>query len=176
MTDVKLKRSEFLHAAKIGVTRQVENKINGRENLHGAGRGDEWRHHILGAVGEMAVAKYLGVYWNGNLGNLGAADVGSLEVRSRSETWHDLILHKPEEGDSPDALFINSIVSEDLFPSVRLDGWIRAEHGQKDKYWSDPAGGRPAYFVPSGDLHPMGEIWSQPEFESFPSLAANAHA
>jgi hypothetical protein len=176
MTEVRLKRSEFLYAAKIGVTRHVEDKINGRKNQNGAGRGDEWRHDTVGALGEMAVAKYLGIYWNGNLGDLGAADVGSLEVRACSEVGYRLILHEPEEGDDPDALFIHAVVSEDLFPQIRLGGWIRAENGQREKYWSDPAGGRPAYFVPSGDLHPMDKIWSEPEFVSFPSLAANAHA
>lgn len=163
MAEVTLKREEFLYAGKIGITRHVDDKIAGRKNKHGAGRGDEWGHDTIGSLGELAAAKYLGIYWNGNLGRLGAADVGNLEVRSCGEEGHSLILHKAQEGDNPGSIFIQAVVSEHLFPEVKLEGWIRARNGQKEKYWEDPVGGRPAYFVPSDLLNPMAEIWSQPE-------------
>jgi hypothetical protein len=36
-------------------------------------------------------------------------------------------------------------------------GFLKAVEGKIDKYWSDPAGGRPAFFVPYDDMRPFEE-------------------
>jgi hypothetical protein len=101
---------------------------------------------IEGAAGEMAVAKLANIYWNGNMGNLKAADVGRLQVRTRSRDYYDLILHPTDPDDSAFILVVGKA------PRFRIVGWIVARDGKLQKWWKDPAGNRPAFFVPQSEL------------------------
>ena len=98
------------------------------------------------------MAKYLGVYWQGNIGNLRADDVGEFQVRTCQKDHHCLILHKKD----PDNRIFISV--KDSCPKFILRGWIRGVDGKQEKFWKDPKGDRPAYFVPVASLQPMESL------------------
>ena len=59
MKQIKLSEAEIMYAAGVGVARQVENLEIGRIPAYGAGNMNNWQIHLEGALGEMALAKYL---------------------------------------------------------------------------------------------------------------------
>jgi hypothetical protein len=138
-------------AASMGVLRQVENLTKGRAPAFGAGRKNDWQLHIEGCMGEFAAAKALNCFPYG-LTLFRGSDLGSIEVRTRSEDWHDLILH-PEDKDGAKYLLVcglNGLYS--------VKGFIHGRDGKREEYWKDPAGGRAAFFVPQAELHDYREM------------------
>jgi hypothetical protein len=135
-----------MQAAQVGVMRQVQNLKRGRADAYGASTSMGWQYHIEGAMGEMAVAKAFNLYWNGNLGNLSAGDVGDIQVRTSSRTNGDLIMH-PRDRDKDRFILVTGGNGD-----YNLRGWVLGSEGKLQEYWRDPAGGRPAYFVPQGKL------------------------
>lgn len=150
--EVTLTWPEVMLGATVGIMRQVKNLKDGRQDRYGASVEDGWTLHIEGACGEQAVAKHLGMYWSGNLGNLKAADVGSLQVRTRSRHNYDLLLHRTDADESAWVLVTGAA------PRFSLRGWCFGREGKDEKFWKDPAGGRPAFFVPQSVLRPMSEL------------------
>lgn len=146
---VVLAPSEMMQAALVAVMRQVTNIRDGRRHAHGLR--DEltgWGAHIEGACGEYAVAKALGVFWNGALGDLRADDVGQLQVRATPRADGCLLLH---DTDPDDRAFV--LVTGALGEYV-VRGWVSAADGKQRRYWRDTTG-RPCYFVPQSALRPM---------------------
>lgn len=152
--EITLAPSEVLQGALGGAMRYVQNLRKQRRDKHGAEHESGWDTHINGALGEVAVAKWLGRYWDGMgaLGDLHAGDVRGVQVRWRSKAWYDLILHVDDEDDLPFVL-----VTGDA-PKFRLHGWLLGHEGKRPCFWADPAGGRPAFFVPKADLRPMAAL------------------
>src|SRR4051812_12394112 len=56
---------------------------------------DEW----MGAIGEMAVSKFLNRYWAGM--SFGTVDASVADVRTVSQATHRLILHPEDRDDVP---------------------------------------------------------------------------
>lgn len=147
MIRIELTSSEIMLAAQAGVMRQVENlKRREGQNTHGYDERNPWQIHIEGCCGEMAVAKYLGLYWKGK-GQRGEADVADMDVRTRPFHDADLILHK---SDPSSRIFWHVTGVNGIY---MIHGWIIAHEGQEEAFWSDKYNnGRPAYFVPNIDL------------------------
>jgi hypothetical protein len=142
-------------ACQAGVMRRVGDIKDGKamNPTYGVGQDDAWTCDIEGAAGEMAVAKWMRTYWNGNIGNLKADDVGPFQVRTTAHPRGRLCLHKR---DNPDKTFIHV---RGVAPSFELVGWIVAREGMLEDYWKDPTGReRWAYFVPNAALRPMEEL------------------
>ncbi len=146
MITVTLTPWEIMLAASAGVMRQVENIKNKKPPMHGLEEGSDWQYHIEGCLGEYALAKHKKILWNGK-GVIGQTDVGKFEVRTRSKQNFDLILH-PSDADESEYWLLCG-----LNGAYEIKGWIRGRDGKKDEYWSDPAGGRPAFFIPQGKLN-----------------------
>lgn len=142
MNSVTLTASELTTAAMIGVRRQVQNLVRGRQDAHGRGPEDGWTPHIEGACGEMAVAKWMGLYWSGNMGELAADDVGGLQVRTASAVDSRLIVHP---SDPDDRVFV---LVTGRAPNFVLQGWLMGRDAKDPAFWVDPGTGRPAFFVP----------------------------
>lgn len=149
---IRLTPAELKLAAQMGCMRQISNLYKDRRDAYGCPLTIGWQVHIEGCAGELAVAKHLNLFWNGNFENLNADDVGRFQVRTADSHNRRLILH---DKDQDDRIFI---LVTGMSPSFLIQGWIRAADGKQSRYWTDPAGGRPAYFVPKGDLNPMSEI------------------
>lgn len=152
MIIVTLTAPEIMQAGLVGLMRQCQNIKMGREHAHGFDGANEWQVHIEGACGELAVAKHLGKFWCGNIGDLKADDVGPLQVRTAAQDHYRLILHESDPDDK------NFVLVTGRCPAYRLRGWIRCVDGKLSKYWEDPATGRPAFFVPTRSLSPMNEL------------------
>ena len=145
MTQVILDWAEMILAAQAGVLRQVENIKKGVKPAYGAGNEKDWQYGIEGAMGEFALAKYLGVFWHGK-GKMWGNDVGVYQVRTSSRLDGDLILH-PKDDDEKTYWLVTG-----LNGNYWIRGYIKAIDGKKDHWWRDPAGGRPAFFVPQSEL------------------------
>jgi len=149
---VKLNASEMMQAALIGVMRNVTNLRQGRVDAFGAESDRGWEYHIQGACGEYAVAKLLNAFYNGALGNLGADDVGNFQVRTRSKAHYELIIH-PKDPDDRKFVLVTGCA-----PLFNVVGWIVGRDGKREEFWKDPAGSRPAFFVPHSALRPIDEL------------------
>jgi hypothetical protein len=143
---ISLSPSEILQASMMGVMRQVQNLKARRNDAYGAQTQNGWQMHVEGALGEMALAKYLDVYLGGT-GTLRAADVGDCDVRTTSGPNNRLILHPND----PDDRVFWLLTGQNGKYTVR--GNILGAEGKKQQFWKDPAGGRPAYFVPQSELN-----------------------
>lgn len=146
MGEIILDPSEMLLAAQCGIMRQVENCKKERKGFYGAGNHNDWQLHIEGCLGEFALSKFLGIFWNGK-GSLRAPDVGQVDVRTRSKDSYELILH-PNDLDDRQFWLLTGFNGH-----YKVRGWIHGWEGKKPEYWKDPAGGRPAFFVPHHALH-----------------------
>lgn len=137
------------HAAMVGFIRQVQNVSRGLKDGYGF-RGDGWGAHINGALGEAAVACYLDRFWA--IGTMRGTDVNEYQVRTRLRDDYDLILH-PKDPDEQ----IYFLVTANP-PDFTIRGWIVGCDGKQQQWWRDPAGGRPAYFVPQSKLRSLADF------------------
>jgi hypothetical protein len=111
--------------------------------------------NTLGAIGEMALAKHLNVFWCGNVGDLEAIDVnGSYNVRCRSQHWHDLPVKQQDKEEF--ALVLATREVKSLI--VRLHGWIYPAEGKRRDLWKELKPGQGNFLVPQTMLHPMEEL------------------
>ena len=146
MTEVSLSYAEILQGAMVGVMRQIQNLKAGRTHAHRAAPDKGWQMHLEGALGEMALAKHLDVYVGGT-GVLRGPDVGDCDVRTTAGADNRLILHP----DDPDDRVFWLLTGSNGRYEVR--GNILGAEGKQQKWWKDPVDGRPAYFVPQGELN-----------------------
>lgn len=150
MGGITLTSGEIRQGALVGVMRQVENFEKGRRDAFGAERDRGWQYAIEGALGEMAFAKWLNVYWHG-AHTFRADDVtGRWEVRTRSKHSYDLIVH-PEDPDWKRVVLLTG-----LNGTYYVRGEILAGDAKRPEWWKDPTEkNRYAYFVPRCMLTPV---------------------
>lgn len=145
-------------ALREAARRQAENERNGLQGRNGgeATGAKALKLHELGALGEAAVAEYLGLsdgLFCESAPVRGRADLPrNIEVKTRSRHWHDLIIQGDEE---PSKLVVLVTIQGGR---ILMHGWCRAGAVMREEYWSDPAGGRPAYFVPKHALLPPSKL------------------
>ena len=108
--------------------------------------------HLLGAAGEMAVASYLGMkheLYKEVEAKKGSDDLPGIDVKTRSKASYDLIVQKNED---PEKKFVLVTIENQ---QTLLHGWCYGRQAMDERYWADPARGRPAFFMPKENLHPM---------------------
>lgn len=151
---VTLTWSEVMQAAQVGVMRRVTDLRDKRKGAYGISpEANVWDIDVESSCGEMAAAKALNVFWSGAHGQLRARDIGGrYEVRTRTKATYDLILHPDDPDDAPFVLVLGRC------PTYDVAGWIHARDGKQACYWKDPAGGRPAFFVPRSALKPLADL------------------
>ena len=154
--------SEVLHAATWGCYRNIQSWKNAKDKYGAQTEKDDWQINIMSCIGERAWAKYKNIYYNAEIGNYGAADVGNYyQIRASSIVNRhnaELRLHAKDEDEKP---YILTLVGME---QVIFVGWLFAYEGKLTKYWGDRWGvRRPAYFVPQKDLHPMSTIPEIPD-------------
>jgi hypothetical protein len=111
--------------------------------------------HLLGAAGEMAVASYLGMkehLYAEREARRGSDDLPGIDVKTRSRHSYDLIVQKRED---PQKRFVLVTICEQ---QTLIWGWCYGRQAMQERYWSDPARGRPAFFVPKERLHPIDTL------------------
>jgi len=153
---VILTPAEMMAGALTGIMRQVRALKNGFRDKHGADAKSPWQWHIEGALGECVVAQYLGVYWDHSLGSFKGADLGNrIQVRTRSQGWHDLIV-RPD--DTPEHAYI--LVTGQA-PNYQVRGWIYGNEAQRPEWWKTLGDRPPAWFVPQEHLHLLETLETQ---------------
>jgi hypothetical protein len=144
-------------AMEEGMRRQ---SVNEQKGLRGRNRGPQFGNkalevHLLGAAGEMAVASYLGMkeyLYQEKEARRGSDDLPGIDVKTRSKSCYDLIVQKNED---PRKKFV--LVTIECQKTL-IHGWCWGEEAMDEKFWADPARGRPAFFVPKSMLRPMGTL------------------
>ena len=138
-----------------GMRRQGVNEAQGlRGRNGGAWKGSKALDiHLLGAAGEVAVASYLGMkehLFKETEARRGSDDLpGGIDVKTRSKTRYDLIVQKNE--DVRKKFVLVTIENQKTF----LHGWCYGHEAMQERFWADPARGRPAYFVTKEHLRSM---------------------
>lgn len=145
---VRLTMIECILANAVGCKRQSE--ARNRPDANGF-RGNGRMIHALGAAGELAAAKALGVPWfptcNAGKGPDLAPD---WQVRTRTRANYDLIVRA---NDKPEERYV-LILAHD-YPRMDVVGWCWGHEARQDK-WARDHGGRPtAWFVPRRALQPI---------------------
>ena len=141
-------------AMEEGHRRQTVNEAQG---LRGRNRGPRFgdkalQVHLLGAAGEMAVASYLDLkheLFKETEARRGSDDLPGMDIKTRSKHSYDLIVQRQED---PTKKFVLVTIEHQ---KTLLHGWCWGEEAMDEKYWADPARGRPAYFVTKEALRPM---------------------
>jgi hypothetical protein len=146
---------ERQQAMEEGLRRQ---RVNESKALRGR-NGGAWKGskaldiHLLGAAGEVAVASYLGMkehLFKETEARRGSDDLpGGIDVKTRSKTCYDLIVQK---GAEPQKRFVLVTIQDQ---KTLLHGWCYGHEAMQERFWADPARGRPAYFVGKEHLRPM---------------------
>ncbi len=145
MVRVTLTTTEMMQAALIGSMRHVQCLKNDRTEQYGVNPEYGWQFNIQGALGEMVIAKHLGLYFGG-VGIFGGLDVGKYEVRANHRDNGDLILHP---NDKDDAIFW---LVTGVNGHFTIRGNITGRIGKDARWWRDGSPGRPAFFVPQSAL------------------------
>lgn len=144
---VTLTYAQLSIAAHVATMREYSNLKQGRGRTYGGrmpGDHGSIEAHVIGCCTELAVARYLNLFWCGSIGDIRAADVGGfVEVRAIRENGRRLILHPKDHDERPFVL----VLAEP--PTFSLLGWTLGRDGKRPEFWDDVGNGRPpAFFVP----------------------------
>jgi len=111
--------------------------------------------NVSGARCEMAGWKWLRpIKWHALAEDIGSLpDLGDfIDVKGISKSRHKLIVQK---NDPPDWAYL--LICSEQHPRYEIVGWLWGREAQQERYWGDPAGGRPAFFV-NGPLRDCEEL------------------
>lgn len=152
MTTVSLSWREVRLAALAGVDRHIYALSKELPDRHGLADGVSrgWDLHVIGAIGEWATAKALGLYWSDHLP--GPGDIGKLEVRSTPRPNGPLIV-RPRD---PDAVPFVLVAGSP--PVLRVVGWLAGAEAKVERWWRGDSERPGAYFVPQSALRPLDEL------------------
>lgn len=149
---IELAWHEYAMASEIGRLRQLTSVRRGSADKHGF-NGLGWSEHIEGACGEMAVSKFLGVYWDGGIDTFKNADVGlTIQVRTRSSHSYELIV-RPDDYDDDIYVLVTG-----KCPTYRIWGHILGSEAKRDEYLQTHGNRPAAYFVPHGKLNDINGL------------------
>ena len=151
MIHIRLSWPEISLAGNVGVLRKVYAMQRQLISKDGANQGD-WNSEIDGACGEMAVAKWLGMYWTGTIGETDKPDVGPYEVRTNgSRKYTDTILRPGKV--HKDRAYISVLA---FLPDFEIIGWIMGADATQQQWFRNGTPDRPkAWFVPQTSLQPL---------------------
>jgi hypothetical protein len=110
-----------------------------------------WKHE-LGALGEVAVARWMGLeHWRPGVNTFHAPDIApDIQVRARSCPIWDLMLRTD---DPTEHRYVLTYV--DLPAVVTLVGWCGGAEHRTPERWGSPNVGEPCWWIPYSDLNPM---------------------
>lgn len=149
---------EMEMAALVGVQRILENHQTGVSNLtYNASASMLWQNGVLGALGEMILAKAANRYWS--KGERGDTDVNGIDVRTTAYETGSLLLHKEDDDHRVSVLVIGSI------GTFRIVGYIRNKEGKEKGTWEERKEGRPCFYVKQKDLIPFTNMEDLEKFK-----------
>jgi len=162
---IELEWYEAEMAAKVGMARAFSS-FRAKHNPYKYGlKKDEFgffEMDIRGAAAECAVAKGLGLYWDGSVDTFhDKADIGeSIEVRSVKDTQRQLLVRPNDPVEGRIYVLIVDLWRMGTSPNYVIRGWLPGEECKQDKYETDF--GRkdrpPCYGIPAQDLNPIKKL------------------
>jgi hypothetical protein len=170
---IQLSEEERGRAKAIASRRHHEAKRMSCRDVHGCSDDPGW--HEIGALGECAVAKGLGIPWDPPINSFRSLpDIQwgplGIEVKTRTKSWYELIVRGDDRIDwayilvlpGGDALVDNA--------SWIIRGWIMGHDAQRPE-WVQTHGQRdPAWFVPHSALHDFSTLVYRASLDiSYPS-------
>lgn len=158
MIEVALTPYELVMATRVGMDRHLVASERKLQDLYG-GRGDWFdslRRHVLGAMGELAVARVTNRYWDGSVNTFrSSGDVGHWQVRTRENPRYELIV-RPDDPDDA-RFYLARMVTDVPRPRLQVVGSLMGRDAKKDEWLKSYGPGRPAYFVPDDALEAVCE-------------------
>tara|TARA_R110000803_G_scaffold72533_2_gene136219 strand:- start:548 stop:1060 length:513 start_codon:yes stop_codon:yes gene_type:complete len=154
--DVKLTAAEVLLASHVGCMRNVQSLKMANEPEHPDEK-EWWNTNIIGALGELVIAKHFNLFWTGAVGDWKARDVYGLEVKTNQLIYprKNILMIKKKRA-KPDAPYF--LVAGSDF-NYRIFGWIHGSDIIKEERFSDPCGkNRPCYHMDATELNPLKEF------------------
>ena len=151
-TKVDFTPDDFMAAANVAILRLHRSLCDKRKDtLYEKRYSDHLRGHFLGACGEVAVAKLLGLHWAGTVDAFkDKPDIlPNIEVRHRFDHKHDLIVRHDDPGER---IYVLSTGDP---PDIYVHGWMHGEDAKNDKWLRNYGGHKPAFFVPQKFLHDL---------------------
>jgi hypothetical protein len=122
-----------------------------RQNNHGF-KENGWTENIEGYLGEMVVAKALGIYYSAGDGKgFKGADVGdTIQVRWARQSNYRLIVREA------DSSAYNYVLVTGHAPDYNIRGFISGTNAKHPVYFEKIDNDRPpAYFIPQQNLSPI---------------------
>ena len=161
---VELEWFELRLAVECAMARTIGAWEKERRNVAGYVPKDFFDTDVKAAGAEMAVAKALGMYWDGSVGRFKKeADIGKdIEVRMTSMRIPRLIV-RPNDSKNPDRKFVlvHDRCSVGRKFCYDIMGWIHCKDAMNDNFLTDNGNGRPpAWFVPVVHLLPVEDLCS----------------
>jgi hypothetical protein len=127
---------------------------------------------LRGPIGELALAKWLGVPWDGEDGHgarlrirqaSGLRDVGRIEVKSIDAVANGLLVPKKTSDPIPRfAPVVLAYVDQGQRYLPRLLGWARADEVCQPQHWRGDIA-KPAWIMGQRYLAPIATLVDQPE-------------
>jgi len=152
--NVTLDENDIRMASWIAFNRGIDSLLKGMRNVNG-GKDDPFYRHVIGALGECAFAKAMGLYWDGSVGRFAGqgADVGAFQIRTRSEALPLII--RPADADTD--VFVLVHRGRDM-KEWTLAGWMRGAEAKRCGILTNMQGGQ-RYLVDAEILHKMSDLW-----------------
>lgn len=155
--EVTLTDLEMRFAQLTGKARHDESHGKRRDNIGNTVTAEHsLKVHMVGAAGEIAAAKVLGLYWCPSIGTFHKADLGrNIQVRTRSHHGYDLVIR---DGDCDKDIFV-LVTREPGSRLFRVGGWLRCDYARAvGRYITRTAGREPCWFVDGANLRPISEL------------------
>jgi len=154
--DIVLDWSEVTTAAITGVRRRVSAMYDGRVERFVDDSSAFWARDVHGALAEIVLAKHLNMYWSGTVGRIDCADVGKLQVRSKLQADHRLIVHPYDKDQEIFVLVFLDVYRWHEYQSARCQicGWVYGHEGKQHGVIVKNGD----YFISNEFLHPMEEL------------------
>lgn len=146
---IELTKYEMEMACQVAMRRQVDAEYAGmRDRVNYKTFSEGLRVHMLGCMGEVGVAKWMGIYWNGSSGTFSMlSDLGGgIEVRHRSLDIWDLIIRGQDRDDS------TYVLSTGDGRRITIHGAISGKEGKRNEWLRTHGNKSAAFFVPSESL------------------------
>lgn len=131
----------------------------GKSHMKHGFAGDPLSIHVAGAIGEMAVSKAIGAYFEPTINTFKAPDLpGGIQVRTRTKPHYQLLV-RPDDKESEIYVHVIAEMKGRFVPSVcDVRGWAFGHECKRAEYLKS-WGGRPAaHFVPDNILHSIESL------------------
>lgn len=154
--DIVLSSSDLEKAEQEANRRQ---KLNESLNLEGRNKAPKkgekaLKMHLLGCIGEIAVAEYLGLQdhlFVNKMAIRGSADLpGNIEVKTRGKHGYDLLV---QLSDSPSKIFVLATYEQGAI--AKIVGWITGDNAIQKGVVRELVSGRKCLVVPWQKLNPV---------------------